>query len=500
MPSKRVLIVGGVAGGASCATRLRRLDEHAEIVLFERGSAVSFANCGLPYYLGGVIQNRQQLLVATVEQFDGDYAIDAMVHHRVTRIDRSAQRIEVTNLQTGQTTLEPYDYLVLAPGAAPVRPKLPGVDLPEIYVLRNLDDVDRLQAKLSQGLVKRVVVVGGGFIGLEVVENLRRRGLQVILLEALSQVMPPMDPEMVVPVHAVLREQGVDLHLSDPVAAFEPGPGQTLNVIAQSGRRFVADMVLLAVGVRPDVELARGAGLEIGEQGGIRVDDQMRTSDARIFAVGDAVETRDVVTGQWTLTPLAGPASRQGRVAADAICGRPTKFRGTQGTSVVGVFGMVLGMTGASEKRLRAAGIPFEKIYTHSPSHATYYPGAEMMTIKLLYAPQTGRILGAQVVGRLGVDKRIDVLAMALQKGATVFDLEEAELCYAPQFGSARDPLNIAGFAAANALRGDVDVVHWDQWQERHQSDPDSLVVIDVRPPGMISSSGKVPETINIPL
>ena len=438
MPAKRVLIVGGVAGGAACAARLRRLDEEAEIFLFERNADVSFANCGLPYYAGGVIKQRQKLLLVTPEQFRDMLRIEVRAHREVTRIDRDARTIEVKNVLTGAATTESYDALVLAPGAAPIRPPLPGIDLPGVFTLRNLDDVDRIQSWIEERKATHATIVGAGYIGLEMAENFSRRGMEVTLLELARQVMPLADPEMVAPLHAELRRHHVDLRLGSAVKGFAEGHGRTITVHAADGAPVSADIVILAVGVRPDVKLAREAGLEIGALGGIRVDEQMRTSDAAIWAVGDAVEVRDWVTGQWTLIPLAGPASRQGRIAADCIAGRETKFRGTQGTGIVGVFDLALALTGATEKKLRQAGMPYEKIYTHSLSHAGYYPGAEPLVMKLLFDPETGRILGAQAVGKAGVDKRIDVVATAMQKHATVYDLEEAELCYAPQFGSAQ--------------------------------------------------------------
>jgi NADPH-dependent 2,4-dienoyl-CoA reductase/sulfur reductase-like enzyme/rhodanese-related sulfurtransferase len=499
MASKRVLIVGGVAGGAACAARLRRLDEKAEIFVFEQGPDVSFANCGLPYYLGGVIHERQQLLVATPEQFRDWLNVEIRVHQEVRKIHRAERTIEVHNVESGVQSTERYDALVLSPGASPIRPRWPGVDLPGIFTLRNLDDTDRIQAWIEHRRPARAVIVGAGYIGLEMAENLSRRGIDVVLLELGDQVMPPMDPEIVAPAHAELRRQGVELHLGDGVVGFEPASNDRLTVVTQKGQRFVAALVILCVGVRPSVELAKEAGLEIGSLGGIRVDEQMRTSDPAIWAVGDAVEVRDFVTGQWTLVPLAGPAARQGRVAADAICGRDSKFRGVQGTAVVGIFDLTLAMTGASEKRLQTGGIPYAKSYTHSPHHAGYYPGAEMMTIKLLLAPDTGRILGAQAVGKAGVEKRIDVLAMAIRKGATVYDLEDAELCYAPQYGSAKDPVNMAGFVAANALRGDVDVAHWQDWQDRLDRGAEPPLVLDVRTRAE-AAAGAVPGAVNIPL
>jgi NADPH-dependent 2,4-dienoyl-CoA reductase/sulfur reductase-like enzyme/rhodanese-related sulfurtransferase len=496
--SKRILIVGGVAGGASCAARLRRLDENAEIFIFERGGDVSFANCGLPYYLGGVIADRKHLFVATPERFRDFFNVEVRTWHEVRRIDRAGRTIEVQNLQTGAVSSEPYDVLVLSTGAAPVRPPLPGVDLPGIFTLRDLDDTDQIHKWIGHRKANRAVVVGAGYIGLEMAENLTRRGVSVTLLELTDQVMPLADPEMVAPLQQELERQGVDLRLGNAVAAFEPGPNGAITVVAQHGERFAAEVVILAVGVRPDTRLAREAGLEIGPSGGIRVGDQMRTSDPHVFAVGDAAEVREFTSGLPALIPLAGPANRQGRIAADVICGRDAHFRGSQGTAVVGLFDLTFAMTGATEKSLRKAGIPFEKSYTHAFHHASYYPGAERIALKLLFSPETGRVLGAQAVGRAGVEKRIDVIAMAIQMKAAVFDLEEAELCYAPQYGSAKDPVNMAGFVAANILRGDVRVSHWSDWKQR-QSAGQTPVTLDVRPPTAVAASA-IPGTIRIPL
>jgi NADPH-dependent 2,4-dienoyl-CoA reductase/sulfur reductase-like enzyme/rhodanese-related sulfurtransferase len=496
--TKRVLIVGGVAGGASCAARLRRMDEHAAIVLFERSGDVSFANCGLPYYLGGVIADRSQLLVATPERFRHMFRIEVRTRQDVLAIDRAGKTIRVKSLQTGEESVERYDVLVLAPGAAPIRPPLPGIDLPGIFTLRNLDDTDCLAAKISQCPAGRAVVVGGGFIGLEMVENLCHRGMKVTLLEKLGQIMPPADAEMTAPLIQELKRRGVEVHLNCGVTGFERGEGGSLTVTTETGERFAANLVVLAIGVKPDVRLAKDAGLEIGSLGGIRVDEQMRTADPAIFAVGDAVEVVDFITGRPMLVPLAGPANRQGRLAADAICGRAVRFRGTQGSAIVGLFDLCLAMTGASEKTLRRVGMPFEKIYTHSLNHAGYYPGAERISMKILFDPQTGRVLGAQAVGKAGVDKRIDVLAMAIQKEATVFDLEEAELCYAPQFGSAKDPVNIAGFVAGNVLRGDVPLGNWSDWKAL-AAKGETPTTLDVRVPSAVAANA-IPSTIRIPM
>jgi NADPH-dependent 2,4-dienoyl-CoA reductase/sulfur reductase-like enzyme/rhodanese-related sulfurtransferase len=499
MASRRVLIVGGVAGGASCAARLRRLDENAEIFIFERGPDVSFANCGIPYYLGGVIPGRQQLLVATPERFRDWFRVEVRTRCEVRKIDRAARTIEAVNTQTGTCSIEHYDALVLAPGAAPVRPAVPGIDLPGVFTVRNLEDSDRIHAWIEQHGPTRAVVVGGGYIGLEMAENLSRRRLEVALVERLGHVMAGMDPEMTTPIHAELRRQGVDLRLGGGVVGFEPAGGDRLKVLTANHGRLSADLVIVAVGVKPDVQLAVQAGLDLGPLGGIRVDAQMRTSDPAIWAVGDAVEVRDWVTGRPALIPLAGPANRQGRVAADVICGRPAEFRGAQATATVRVFDLSVATTGATEKALHAAGIPCEKVYTHSLSHAGYYPGAEPMCVKLVFSPDDGRVLGAQAVGKEGVEKRIDVLAMAIQKRATVYDLEEAELCYAPQSGSAKDPVNVAGFVAANVLRGDVRLAHWEELPGRQASGGPAPLVVDVRNQGE-TVSGAVPGSVNIPL
>lgn len=498
MPSKRVVIVGGVAGGASCAARLRRLDEQAEIFIFERGPDVSYANCGLPYYIGGVIDERRRLLVATPERFRDVFRVEVRARHEVVRIDRRAKAVEVRNTQTGGAASHPYDALVLATGAAPLRPRWPGADLPGIFTLRSLEDADAILSWIRHRQAARAVVVGAGYIGLEMAENLVHRGMEVTLLERCDQVMPPLDAEMVAPVEAELRRHGVDLRLSCAARGFEAAGADQMAVLTEDGGRVVAELVVLCLGVRPDTTLAADAGLELGPTGGIRVDERMRTSDPDIFAVGDAVEVRDFVTGQPALVPLAGPANRQGRIVADVIAGRDARFRGAQATSVVSVFDLTLAATGASEKRLRELGIALEKSYIHAGHHAGYYPGAETISLKLLFDPRNGKLLGAQAVGKAGVDKRIDVLATAIQFGATVHDLEETELCYAPQYGSAKDPVNLAGFVAGNALRGDVELAHWDEWLEL-QTAGKPPVTLDVRPAAAVAA-GAVEGTIRIPL
>ncbi|MCW5981449.1 MAG: FAD-dependent oxidoreductase [Bryobacteraceae bacterium] len=460
--SRRVLIVGGVAGGASCAARTRRLDESAEIVLFDRGPYVSFANCGLPYYVGDIIKQEADLLVASAKTFLQNFNIDVRTENEVTAIDRHRREIEVKDKGTGRVYRERYDTLVLATGAAPLQPRLPGIDLPGIHVLRTIPDSRRIRDWIETRNPRRAVIVGGGYIGIEMAENLVKRGIRVTIVEALDQLMPPLDPEMAEPVARHLEEKKINVEIGDPVEAFEPGHDGGIVVRTKSGGGYPGDMVILSVGVRPEISLAQAAGLELGECGGLRVDESMRTSDPRIWAVGDVVETRDIVTGTWMLAPLAGPANRQGRIAAESICGREAKFRGVQGTVICGCLGLTVAMTGASEKRLRQAGFTrFKAVYLHPGSHAGYYPGATPIHIKLIFSTDDGRVLGAQAVGVEGVDKRIDVIAMAIQKGATVYDLAEAELCYAPQYGAAKDPVNLAGMVAVNVLRGDLPLADW---------------------------------------
>jgi NADPH-dependent 2,4-dienoyl-CoA reductase/sulfur reductase-like enzyme/rhodanese-related sulfurtransferase len=488
---ERVLIVGGVAGGASCAARLRRLNESAEIAVFDRGPYVSFANCGLPYFVGNVIVEEGKLLVASTALFRNRFNIAVYTRHEVLEIDRVQRTIRVRDLEAGVERHEHYDTLVLAPGAAPIRPPMPGIDLPGIFAVRTIPDSRRIRSWLEERKPLRALVVGGGFIGLEMAENLARRDLAVTVLEKLPQVMPPLDAEMAVPVAEHLRTHGVSLALGDGLAGFEP-QGHEIAARTESGARYSAGLVILAIGVRPETGLAVDAGLPLGSRGGIAVDRQMRTADERIFAVGDAVEVTDVVTGQETVLPLAGPANRQGRIAADAIAGRDVSFRGVQATAVVSVFGLTVASTGASEKGLLRAGVGgFGRVYLHPGHHAGYYPGAKSIQLKLLFDLATGRVLGAQAIGLEGVEKRIDVIAMAIQMGGTVGDLAEAELCYAPQFGAAKDPVNLAGMIATNHLNGDMPLADWShltEWQ-----------VIDVREPDEFAA-GHVPGALNLPL
>lgn len=507
----KVIIVGGVAGGASCAARLRRLDEQAEILMVERGPYVSYANCGLPYHVGGVIAKESSLLVANERLFREFFAIEVRTHCEALAISPTTKTLDLRDVTTGAVTTESYDKLVLAPGAESIRPSLPGIELPGIFPVRTVPDARTIREWIERGTefltgmysysgiqflkpVRHAVVVGGGFIGLEMVENLVHLGFDVTLVERLDQVLAPLDREHARLVEGHLRRHGVHLALSDGVAGFARLEDGSLEVRTQSGKTYPADIVILALGVRPDTTLARTAGLEIGERGGIRVDEQMRTSDPDIFAVGDAVEVKDFVTGHWNLVALAGPANRQGRIAADVIAGRDSRFRGTQGTAIIGLFGAAAAWTGVSEKTLRQLGDQdFETIYLFPNAHAGYYPGAKPLAMKIIFRKSDGRLLGAQALSEDGaaVDKRISALAMAIQMGATIYDLEEAELCYAPQFGSAKDPVNFAGMVAADILRGDLPLSHWDGAEDGF--------LLDVREPVELAVE-QVPGALNIPL
>ena len=504
----KVIIVGGVAGGASCAARLRRLDEKADILMVERGPYVSYANCGLPYHVGGAIEKESSLLVATEQTFRSHFAIDCRTRCEVIGISPTKKTVELKNHATGEVTTERYDKLVLSPGAAPIRPPLPGIDLPGIFSVRTVPDAREMREWLERGTTeqsgmnsytgyqtvtapKHAVVVGGGFIGLEMVENLVHRGLEVTLIEKLNQVMPPLDLEMARLVERYMVKHGVRLELNDGVAGFQQSADGSLEVLTSSGKRHSADIVILAIGVRPETALAKMAGIEIGQRGGIRVDEHMRTTNPDIFAVGDAVEVRDFVTGQWTLIPLAGPANRQGRIAADVIAGRDSRFRGTQGTSICQIFEAAIAQTGASEKVLVQLGDKdFEKIYLYPNSHAGYYPARRRSPSKCSSGNQTG-VSSAQVLGEDGVPKRIDSFAMAIQARLTIYDLEEAELSYAPPYGSAKDPVNFAGMVAADVLRGDMPLSHWNCL--------DGEFLLDVRNPPELAVEC-VPGAVNIPL
>ena len=491
-PIETVVIVGGVAGGASCAARLRRQNEHLRIVMLERGPYVSFANCGLPYYVGNVIEDEARLLIADATLFRDRFNVDVRTEEEVIAIDRPRRQLTVRCTRDDRIYTLDYDKLVLSPGARPLRPPLPGIDLPGIFSIRTVPDSRAVRGWIETTGAKSAVVIGGGFIGLEMAENLTRRGIAVCVIERDVQIMPPIDSEMTVPLVQELERNGVRLILGDSVAAIEK-EGERLLVKTAKGAALATDLVILAIGVQPESELARQSGLETGPRGHIVVDGNLRTGDPRIFALGDAIEVRHVVTGKKTALPLAGPANRQGRVVADMIAGRGRHFRGVQGTAVCGVFDLTLALTGASEKMLKATDTDFCVVYAHPNDHVSYYPGATPIFIKLLYDKSNGRVLGAQAVGKSGVARRIDVIAMAVQMKATVFDLEEAELCYAPQYGAAKDPVNMVGMIAANAMRGDLEITPWSNVGQN------GAVILDVRDDDEVTCK-PIPGEIHIPL
>lgn len=490
----RIVIIGGVAGGASAAARARRLSEDAEIILLERGEHVSFANCGLPYHIGGTIAERSKLLVQTPETLYANLRIDVRTKTEAVRIDRERKEVRVRKVDTGEEQSIAYDRLVLSPGAEAIRPPIPGSDSPRVHVLRSMTDMDAIIGVIDDEKPERALVIGGGYVGLEVAEALRHRHIGVTLVELAPQVMGSVDPEMAAPIHQELMQNGVDLRLETSVTSMEDR-GDYIAAALSTGDMIDCGLVIMAIGVRPDAALAKDAGLDIGQRGGILVDDHMRTSDPDIYAVGDAIEVKQFVDESPAHIPLAGPANRQGRIAADNALGRDSVYKGTQGTGICKVFSIAAGMTGLNEKCLRRDGVAYDKVYVHPASHATYYPGASQMSLKLLFSTIDGRILGAQAVGADGVDKRIDVLAVAIRAGMTVFDLEELELAYAPPYGSAKDPVNYAGFVAANVLRGDVDIAHSEEFVDPSESQ----VLLDVRTPAEVAV-GTIPGAVNIPL
>lgn len=488
----KILIVGGVAGGASAAARIRRLSEDAEIILFERGEHISFANCGLPYHVSGVIDSREKLLVTTPEIMKEKFAIDVRIFNEVMTIDRDKKQVTVKDLRKNEEYCESYDHLILSPGAAPFKPPIQGVDSKNIFSLRNLEDMDRIKA-VAEGS-KDAVVIGGGYIGLEMTESLRHMGINVVLVELANQVMGPSDPEMASMLHAEIEMNGVKLRLGQSVTSFEPSADR-LQVTLSSGERHEVDLAIMAIGVRPENKLAKEAGLELGVTGGIKVNAMMQTSDPAIYAVGDAVEVTDLMSGQPALIPLAGPANRQGRIAADNIFGLQREYRKTQGSAVCKVFDLTFAMTGLSEKQAIKNSLKYDKVYVHPASHASYYPGATSISLKVLYDPDNGKVLGAQAVGIDGVDKRIDVLAVAVRAGMTVYDLEELELCYAPPYGSAKDPVNYAGMVAANILRGAAEHFHVAEIEKFTSNKK----LIDVRTREEVLA-GAIPGAMHIPL
>ena len=502
MANEKIVIIGGVAGGASAAARARRLNEAAQIVLFERGPYISFANCGLPYHIGGDIEDRDYLLLQTPESFHSRFNVDVRVYSEVISINRNDKTVSVRNLQDGSEYLESYDRLLLSPGAAPVVPPLPGVDNPLTFSLRNIPDMDKILDSIETNKPAHATVVGGGFIGLEMMEAFHHRGIAVTLIELSEQVMAPVDVEMAAFLHEEIRRQRVDLKLGVALHCVQFHKGKTehktgsLTLTLGDNSSIETDLLIMAVGVRPETTLARDAGLDIGNMGGIVTNERMQTSDPDIYAVGDAVEVSDFLTGLPTLIPLAGPANRQGRIAADNMLGRNEHYHGTQGTAICRVFDLTVAATGKNEKALQREGMNFEKVYVHGGSHASYYPGAETVSLKLLFDPSSGKILGAQALGKDGIDKRIDVLSVAIRAGMTVEQLQHLELTYAPPYGNARDVINQAAFVATNVLKGDLNPIHFDQLNllsENH-------VLLDVRGADELEASGFIPGAMNIPL
>ncbi|MEJ2762990.1 FAD-dependent oxidoreductase [Photobacterium sp. MCCC 1A19761] len=510
----KILIVGGVAGGASAAARARRLSEDAQIIMFERGNFVSFANCGLPYHIGGDIKDRSKLLLQTPDSFLARFNVDVRVMNEVTGIDRHSKTVTVKNLLDGSEYTESYDFLLLSPGAAPIVPPIPGIANPLTHSLRNIPDMDRIIETIQMNKPEHATVAGGGFIGLEMMEAFHQLGIKTTLVEMADQVMTPVDREMAGIVHAEIRDKGIDLRLGVALEAVEFQPNITvasedagepvshqhlegeLILSLNNGEKLTTDLLIMAIGVRPEITLAAEAGLKVGELGGIWTNAQMQTSDPSIYAVGDAVEEQDFVTGNATLVPLAGPANRQGRMAADNMLGRSETYQGTQGTAICKVFDLAVASTGKNEKQLKREGIAYEKVFVHAASHAGYYPGAEIVSFKMLFDPTSGKIFGAQAVGKDGVDKRIDVMAVAQRAGMTVEQLQHLELTYAPPYGSAKDVINQAAFVAANIIKGDATPIHFDEIDQL----TDQQVLLDVRNPGELQTTGCLGGAINIPV
>ncbi|WP_260261917.1 FAD-dependent oxidoreductase [Vibrio intestinalis] len=507
----KIVIIGGVAGGASAAARARRLSEDAQIIMFERGEFVSFANCGLPYHIGGDIQDRSKLLLQTPDSFLARFNVDVRVMSEVIAINRQDKTVTVKNQLDGTEYQESYDFLLLSPGATPVVPPIPGIDNPLTHSLRNIPDMDRIISTIERNQVKHATVVGGGFIGLEMMEAFHQLGVETTLIEMADQVMTPVDREMAGFVHAEIREKGVDLRLGTALTAVEYIPHSHENNTSQgankldvgklalslsSDQQLDTDLLIMAIGVRPETTLAQQAGLQIGSLGGIYTNEHMQTSDPSIYAVGDAVEEKDFVSGEQTLVPLAGPANRQGRMAADNMLGRNETYQGTQGTAICKVFDLAVASTGKNEKQLKRDGIQYEKVFVHTASHASYYPGAETVSFKMLFDPISGKIFGAQAVGKDGIDKRIDVMAVAQRASMTVDQLQHLELTYAPPFGSAKDVINQAAFVANNIIKGDAMPIHFDEMEHL----TDNQILLDVRNPSERSDGNFIHGDINIPV
>jgi len=491
----KVLIVGGVAGGATAAARLRRINEEAEIIIFERGEFISFANCGLPYHISGVIADRDSLLVQTPEGFRDRFKVDVRVKNEILSINREKKEVSVYDIKAGKEYRESYDYLILSPGAEPFKPNIKGIESKRIFTLRSIPDMDNIIKSIKEDNPMRAVVIGGGFIGIEVAENLLEKNIKVTIVEAANQILAPLDYEMAAIIHSHIKEKEIELYLNDGVDFFEDKEDHTL-VYLKSGKRIQTDMIIMAIGVKPEIKLAKDAELEIGERNGIVVDEFLSTKDKFIYAVGDAIEVKHWINGEKTLIPLAWPANRQGRIVADNIVfGNKEKYKGTLGTSILKAFDLTAAATGLNEKNLKRLGLDYEKIIIHSSSHASYYPGASPISIKLLF-DKTGKIYGAQAVGLDGADKRIDVLATAIKANMKVYDLPDLELAYAPPFGSAKDPVNMAGYVASNVLKGDMKIIHWD---EIDKLDQNKTILLDVRTKYEFSV-GTIKNAINIDL
>ncbi|MUJ25893.1 FAD-dependent oxidoreductase [Aliivibrio fischeri] len=491
----KIVIIGGVAGGASAAARARRLSEDAQIIMLERGPFVSFANCGLPYHIGGDIKDRDNLLLQTPDSFLARFNVDVRVMNEVISINRSEKTITIKNLVDNTEYQESYDFLLLSPGAGPIVPPIPGINNSLTFSLRNVPDMDRIIASMRDNKPQHATVVGGGFIGLEMMEAFHQLGIKTTLLELADQVMTPVDREMTGFVHKEIKDKGIDLRLGAALQeVVENETGLTLSL--STGEVLDTNLLIMAIGVKPETKLANEAGLQLGELGGIYTNDQLQTSDPFIYAVGDAIEEKDFVTGNQTLVPLAGPANRQGRIAADNMLGRNESYQGTQGTAICKVFDLAIASTGKNEKTLKREGISYEKVFVHTASHASYYPGAEIVSFKLLFSPETRKILGAQAVGKDGIDKRIDVMAVAQRAGMTVDQLEHLELTYAPPFGSAKDVINQAAFVANNLIKGDTKAIHFDEVEHLNENQ----ILLDVRNPAELINVGYIKGAINIPV
>lgn len=493
--SRKILIVGGVAGGASAAARLRRLDENAEIVMFERGEFISFANCGLPYYIGGEIKEKSALTLQTPESFHKRFGVDVRVLHEVTKINKGEQSVTVKNLMSDEVYTEYYDQLILSPGAAPIVPNIQGAGSKRVFTLRNIPDTYQIKDFIAQENPKSSVVVGGGYIGIEMAENLANAGLHVTVVEMADHVIAPLDFDMACDVHRHLKENGVELLLQQAVSGIKADHDKLFIQLNDS--KISADMLIMAVGVCPESNLAKDAGLHVNESGGIIVNDFMQTSDTHIYAVGDAIEIKDFVSGERTMVPLAGPANKQGRIAADNICGIRSQYKGTQGSAILKVFDMTVATTGINEKTAKRLGLSYDKSFTYSASHATYYPGASNMSIKTIFEKETGKILGAQIIGNEGVDKRCDIFATAIRAGLTAADLTELELCYAPPYSSAKDPVNMAGYVIENLRSQQVRNFHWHDVSALPRDG--SVLLLDTRTP-MEYQRGHIDGFMNLPV